>query len=723
MNINLFIMKNSVAKRIFFAFIICALLPIGILALISLQQLSEDQKEKSFLKLHQVSKNIGMSVLEGLSFIEAELHFAALSNNVGSQTSGLGLLNQRSDGGHQRLLGLTLFEDQKAIKTLLGRPCPYPEITASDLRYLSTGKGVLQIQRLNKDSYRMFIIYGSHMSHHKEQLMVGEVNTEYLWTIARGSLPSMTDMYIRTSSGISLYGTRPLSNVALKEIENKMGTSSVGSMEWNDDTGTHFASQWSAFLKGSINAEDWQIIVAESKGDAFATVNRIRIIIALILIVSFLVVLFLSSVQIRRNLEPLVRLKEGTQRVSHGDFTSRIRVRSGDEFEELAASFNTMTERIGRHFTNMSEMGRIITNILTSPDRERIIHTVLLNARNVISCDSVSLTLIDLQETKKALTFLKSSESGDTASIVKRHTIFQFLELRKIGEARQNLIIESGEEFDSLLSTMKEQGCIKFVLLPIVNRNRLSGVLTLGYLEQPEQILEDCIKARQIADHVASALANVTLLEDLDQLNWGTLTALARTVDASSSWTAGHSERVTTLSLQIGLAMGMSPEELNIFHRGALLHDIGKIGIPVHILDKPSRLTADEYNLIKEHPEKGALILEPIQAYAKVIPVVVQHHEWFNGQGYPKGLSGDGICIGARILAVADVYDALLSDRPYRKGWDQDVVIAHIQEKSGLQFDPDVVESFTKIMNMSYPDTLTYSGMTDRHSISRKDRN
>jgi putative nucleotidyltransferase with HDIG domain len=376
-----------------------------------------------------------------------------------------------------------------------------------------------------------------------------------------------------------------------------------------------------------------------------------------------------------------------------------------------------MSEKIGRHFTNLSEMGRMITRILTSLDRERIIQTVLLNATNVVSCDSVSLTLIDSQEKRMALTFLKSSEYGNTASIVKKHTIFQLFELRKIREARENLIVEPGEEFDGLLSTMKDRGCIRFVLLPIIIRNQLSGVLTLGYVEQLEIIREDCIKARQIADHVASALANAGLMEELDQLNWGTLTALARTVDANSSWTAGHSERVTNLSLQIGHAIGMTSEELDILQRGALLHDIGKIGIPHHILDKPSRLTADEYSLIKEHPEKGALILEPIKAYSKIIPLVAQHHEWFNGQGYPKGLSGDSICICARILAVADVYDALLSDRPYRKGWDKDAVIDHMHEKAGLQFDPEVVKVLMKISNVSYSDTLTYTGITYRNSL------
>jgi HD-GYP domain-containing protein (c-di-GMP phosphodiesterase class II) len=124
------------------------------------------------------------------------------------------------------------------------------------------------------------------------------------------------------------------------------------------------------------------------------------------------------------------------------------------------------------------------------------------------------------------------------------------------------------------------------------------------------------------------------------------------------------------------------------------MHDIGKIGVPGYILDKTAKLTDEEFDLIKEHPAKGAIILEPIPLYREVIPMVAQHHEQYNGEGYPLGLAGEEISLGARILAVADVYDALLSDRPYREGWEADRVIAYIEERAGQQFDPTVVQAF-----------------------------
>lgn len=184
----------------------------------------------------------------------------------------------------------------------------------------------------------------------------------------------------------------------------------------------------------------------------------------------------------------------------------------------------------------------------------------------------------------------------------------------------------------------------------------------------------------------------------LDRLNWGALTALARAIDAKSEWTAGHSERVTKLALKIGRALGLTQEQLDNLHRAGLLHDIGKIGTPAELIDKSERLTAEEQKIVNEHPSIGERILEPIEAYAEIIPIVRQHHEWFNGKGYPEGLTGKEINLCARILAVADVYDALSSERPYRAAMEPDQTLQIIEENSGSHFDPVVVEAFLRVI-------------------------
>jgi len=203
--------------------------------------------------------------------------------------------------------------------------------------------------------------------------------------------------------------------------------------------------------------------------------------------------------------------------------------------------------------------------------------------------------------------------------------------------------------------------------------------------------------------------------KELNKLNWGTLNALARAIDAKSPWTAGHSERVTQLALKIGQVLGLNENELAILHRASLLHDIGKIATSLAILDKPGKLTDEEYRIVCKHPGVGARILEPIEAYREIIPMVRQHHEWFNGKGYPDGIAGEALTQGGRILAVADVYDAVTSDRPYRKGMLHDRAVGIIEKGSDTQFDPNVVEAFLKVMSQGGSQVLSQKPSNHLH--------
>jgi putative nucleotidyltransferase with HDIG domain len=203
-----------------------------------------------------------------------------------------------------------------------------------------------------------------------------------------------------------------------------------------------------------------------------------------------------------------------------------------------------------------------------------------------------------------------------------------------------------------------------------------------------------------VAQYHAARLENEQLkitVEALEQLDLGTLTALARAIDAKSAWTAGHSERVTNLALKIGHALGLPAKSLEILHRGGLLHDIGKIGTPLTILDKPGKLEPEEMQIMRDHVKTGVHILEPIPCFREALPIVAQHHEWFDGSGYPAGLAGEHISLHARILTVADCYDAIVSDRPYRNGLSRQQALEILRRKAGTQFDPMVIDVFGRL--------------------------
>lgn len=185
---------------------------------------------------------------------------------------------------------------------------------------------------------------------------------------------------------------------------------------------------------------------------------------------------------------------------------------------------------------------------------------------------------------------------------------------------------------------------------------------------------------------------------ELKELYQGLIVSFANAIDAKSKWTKGHSERVTNYAVAIAKEMGLLEKDIETLRIGALLHDVGKIGTYDVILDKPGRLNDEEWNLIRMHPVKGEEILRPIKQLQGILPVIRHHHERIDGKGYPDGLKGEEIPLLPRVIAVADSFDSMTSDRPYRPAPSREYAVAELKKYSGIQFDPRAVEAFLRIL-------------------------
>jgi len=250
---------------------------------------------------------------------------------------------------------------------------------------------------------------------------------------------------------------------------------------------------------------------------------------------------------------------------------------------------------------------------------------------------------------------------------------------------------------------VKAEGFASYFGSPLVIKNQTRGLLEVFHRSplDPDQEWLDFLEALSI--QVAVGIDNIVMFENLQNTNFEleqaydtTLEGWSRALDLRDRETEGHSRRVTDMTVALGQALGLGPEELVHLRRGALLHDIGKMGVPDEILRKPDRLTEDEWLKMRMHPKFAYDLLKPVAFLRPALDIPYCHHEKWDGTGYPRGLKGEAIPRSARIFAILDVWDALNADRPYSAAWPEDQIITYIQSQKGLHFDPQIVDVFMK---------------------------
>ncbi len=237
-----------------------------------------------------------------------------------------------------------------------------------------------------------------------------------------------------------------------------------------------------------------------------------------------------------------------------------------------------------------------------------------------------------------------------------------------------------------------------FATFPMISQGKVIGLLNLVYIDRFAFLSTG--QRRLVALLVATASSAVEsnfLNRNLKRSYYQTIKTLANAIEARDRYTAGHTDRVYRFARIIARKMGWGVKRLSELRTGCLLHDIGKIGVPDSILNKPERLTDYERNIMMKHPEMGARILKGIPFLRPIIPFILYHHEKYDGSGYPYGLAGEEIPIEGRLLAVVDTFDAMTSDRPYRKGLPAERALAELKEFSGSQFDPEIVKLFFEV--------------------------
>ncbi len=693
-------LKSRFARRVYILFILCALVPMTILAVISYVQVNRVIMGNELRGLQRNAFSQSMAVFDRLIFLDKELEIISSLLARHPNPGGAPELHRDGDLLSLHFLGLAIFDHGTGRYTMISGAAPsLPDLSGQHLQPLSSGRSMVLTDHRDEGPGSVFLIRripGRSLSSYA----IAQIDLKYLFGLHAEYAEEESIRLTVLDEGKILFTNLPGDHGGLLVRAMSDGDSLSRGFSWSAGSGTYLSSSAHIFLKSRFVGNMWKLVLSEPREVIRAPGAMFRNIYVPVFLTALLFVLFLSMRQIRKSLIPLERLKESTRMISRGELVSHEVVRSGDEFEELSESFNAMAIKLNQQFNTLRAMAGIDRAILSLLDTDKIVETFFSRIGDVLPSDAAGVYICDSAESSAWYLYIRgvSSRGGKPPEPAIIPLAIPEKDLEPLKRYREYIVLRREDELPSYLHRLSSQDMAMFLVLPIMVKEGLFAFIVLAERHAREHSHDYIIHARQIADRMAAAFANASLIDEMNQLNWGTLTALARVVDAKSSWTAGHSERVADMAVRIGKVMGLSEKDLVTLNKAGLLHDIGKVRTPRSILNKPGKLTEEEFDIIRKHPEDSSRILEPITPYRDIIPAVIQHHERFDGKGYPYGLSGRGISLCGRILAVADSFDAMVSDRPYRKGKSMDAVLREIREEAGKQFDPKVVDALMQVV-------------------------
>lgn len=363
-------------------------------------------------------------------------------------------------------------------------------------------------------------------------------------------------------------------------------------------------------------------------------------------------------------------------------------------------SENTNQGNLLKEYERLKSLLRITTLLNSSLDVNYVKNKTIEGITALVDAEVGSLLLLD-EQTEELYFEVALGEKGAKVKEIRL----------KIGEGiagtvakdRKSYIIDDVTKDPRFFKKADEKSGFvtkSIMCSPLIHKGKLLGVIQAINKKNGGAFTEDDLRLfESFADIVSISIENANLYQRLKETFFDTSFALAEAVEKRDPYTGGHVKRVTEYCLAVGEEMGLNEEDKERLYIAAVLHDIGKIGIDDAILRKPAPLVPEEIAQMKKHPQIGLEILSKVKHLSDTIVGTFSHHESYDGKGYPNGLKGEEIPLLGRIIAVCDTFDAMTSDRPYRKGLDDEVAINELKKFAGIQFDPKVVDAFVKAFN------------------------
>ena len=711
-------LRTRVATRVVTLFVVGALVPVVAMASLSFTAVSSQLENQSQARLRHFADGASQMILERIASYRAwvqsagSLAFAAAPSETVVGAPPVGRISTLAPG----VEGIALAVGGRVLP-IAGEAGPVPELGPQDLEHLGAGGTVLIAEAAAAGAppaLHLGVPAGDGVW--AEGVLWARLAPDSVWASAAlmASDPAVEDFCVLDADSRPFYCKKGPASRLPSEVPPVRARANISGVFNFEAAGeAHFVAWRSVYLKSVYAAPEWTVAVDEAASSVYAPVDSFAYNLPVALAMGLGLVLLLANIVVRRTMEPLEKLAAATVRIARHDLSTRVEVAGRDEFAELASSFNTMAERLSLQFRQI-EAGRVIDRtVISTNDRGKAADALLHAVGQLVSGGQRVLLLLEMDRDGAAVIYRAKRHGASTpAGPTERRALARpWIDL-----GGRDFLVGAHERAPGDFGACGlGGGGIPVLVIPLVVQGEPVGAFAIE-AEHVQGFSDEAIeRARQLADQAAVGFHEIKLRRELVEMSWEALRALAAAIDAKSTWTAGHSERVTQLALALGRELQLDATDMDVLHRGGLLHDIGKIGVPVDIIDFAGPMDGPMREAMEAHPVIGARILEPIRVFQPILPIVLYHHERWNGTGYPEGLSGTAIPRLARVLAVADVFDAMASARPYRSGAAVGSVLEYIRAESGRAFDPEVVDALTGVMadGWTFPDPEPWAVAND----------
>ena len=506
MQIEYTFLRSRVARRVFWLFLLCALLPVGALSLVSLFDVTDQLTQQAKHRVQQESKAMGMAIVQRLILLDIALESISRQHHGISQAvlSDVPMLPSTPE-----FSGMAHITEDGATSVFLGELRLIPTVSSEQWALLRQKKPLLTTEMDETGARRLFLMK---ISDSETWAAVAEIKAAYLWDIDKSmTLPDGMSMCVFGPAQEVLFCSPSAPATLRDQRVGQSEGSRPSQLEWRDAQDSYIAGYWSIPLKSSFSTASWTVLMSTSQSLVLEPLRDFYKRFGYVVVIAVSFVALLSVRQIRKFMVPLEQLGEGTRRVAARNFSQPVQVRSGDEFEELAVSFNSMAGRLSHQFTQLATIHEIDRSVLSVLDPSRIVDTVLVRLREVSPCEGVAVLLMDQAEPTQGWLYARSGVNHNQTAMTGV----------SVSEAERAMLISHkggstliGAEGAGAFAELCSPGVVSLLVLPLFRSRDLLGGIALSYRRTPEMDAEERERLRQLADQVAVALSNASDLAE-----------------------------------------------------------------------------------------------------------------------------------------------------------------------------------------------------------------